>query len=133
MAAGPKEERINLEHEHDDDDDDDKEELAKERSGGAAPPKVSSSWLVWSPRCSLNAKMSTCAKVTGRHNSSVRTMVSFIGDCFEICSDGDKHRGGASSTELGSTVFKAYTATGIHSTVFGAKVQIGSQQSVIIC
>ena len=87
MAAGPKEERINLEHEH----DDDKEELAMERSGGAPPPKVSSIWLVWSPRCSLNAKMSTCAKVTGRHKSSVRIMVSFIGDCFEMCSDGDKH------------------------------------------
>ena len=90
MAAGPKEERINLEHEHDDDDDD-KEELAMERSGGAPPPKVSSIWLVWSPGCSLNAKMSTCAKVTGRHKSSVRIMVSFIGDCFEMCSDGDKH------------------------------------------
>ena len=87
MAAGPKEERINLEHEH---DDDDKEELAKERSGGAAPPKISSIWLVWSPRCSLNAKMSTFAKVTGRHKSSVRIMVSFIGDCFGMCSDGDK-------------------------------------------
>ena len=85
MAAGPKEERINLEHEH----DDDKEELAMERSGGAPPPKVSSIWLVWSPRCSLNAKMSTCAKVAGRHKSSVRTMVSFIGDCLEMCSDGD--------------------------------------------
>ena len=90
MAAGPKEERINLEHEHDDDDDDDKEELAMERPGGAPPPKVSSIWLVWSPGCSLNAKMSTCAKVTGRHKSSVRIMVSFIGDCFEMCSDGDK-------------------------------------------
>ena len=85
MAAGPKEERINLEHEHDDDNDDDKEELAKERSGGAPPPKVSPIWLVWSPRCSLNAKMSTCARLTGRHKSSERIMV-----CFEMCSDGDK-------------------------------------------
>ena len=116
-----------MEHEHDDDDDD-KEELAKERAGGAPPPKVSSIWLVWSPRCSLNAKMSTCAKVTGRHKSSERIMV-----CFEMCSDGDKRRGGASSTELGSKVFKAHTATGIHFTVFGAKVQTGSHQSVIIC
>ena len=85
MAAGPKEERINLEHEHDDDHND-KEELAKERSGGAPPPKVSPIWLVWSPCCSLNAKMSTCAKVTGRHKSSERIMV-----CFEMCSDGNKH------------------------------------------
>ena len=132
MAAGPKEERINLEHEHDDDHDD-KEELAMDRSGGAPPPKVSPIWLTWSPGCSLNAKMSTCAKVTGRYKSSVRIMVCFIGDCFEMCSDGNKRRGGASSTELGSKVFKAHTATGIHSTVFGDKVQTGSQQSVIIC
>ena len=94
MAAGPKEERINLEHEHDDDDDD-KEELAKERSGGAPPPKVSPIWLVLSPRCSLNAKMSTCAKVTGRHKSSARIMV-----CSEMCSDPQylKH-----TQQLGST------------------------------
>ena len=80
------------------------------RQGGAcqgevwrgASSKGSPIWLVWSPRCSLNAKMSTCAKVTGRHKSSERIMV-----CFEMCSDGNKRRGGASSTELGSKAFGA--------------------------
>ena len=78
MAAGPKEERINLLQEQ--------EDLVEEieldglRSGGRLPPKVSSLGLCFSGSSySLKTKISTCANVVAKQRRSKYCMVDMYG------------------------------------------------------
>ena len=76
MAAGPKEERINLLQEQEDVKEE--EELDRVRFGGRLPPKVSSvgsPCFIGSSSYSLKTKISTCADVVAMQKRRMNRMV----------------------------------------------------------
>ena len=76
MAAGPKEERINLLHEQEEE-----EEETRVRSGGKLPPKISSvgfPCLPDSSSYSLKTKISTCATVVAMQKRSMYPSMVFL-------------------------------------------------------
>ena len=80
MAAGPKEERINLLQEQEEEEEEEVEE-ARVRSGGKLPPKVSSVGLPCLPDSSsysLKTKISTCAIVVAMQRRSMHPSMLFV-------------------------------------------------------